>query len=134
MRRVAAVARVSLGLIFVVFGVIGALSGETDMGEEADAFVSAVKDTGYLWPLLKATEIVAGLLLIAGMFVPLALLALAPVALNILLFHAFLSPSPGGLAVALVIAALGLCLAREHRESFAGMLRPRAPRGRTAGE
>lgn len=129
MRRVAAVARVLLGLIFVVFGVIGALSGETDMGEEADAFVSAVKDTGYLWPLLKATEIVAGLLLMAGLFVPLALLALAPVALNILLFHAFLSPSPGGLAVALVIVVLGLCVAHRHRESFGGVLRLRAAPG-----
>lgn len=111
-----------LGLIFVFFGVIGALSGETDMGEEADDFVSAMKDTGYLWPLLKTTEIVSGLLLIAGLFVPLALLLLAPVVLNILLFHAFLSPSPGGLAVALTVLVLGLYLAGRHRSGFASLL------------
>ena len=123
MSRFPSVASVVLGLIFVVFGVIGALSGETDMGEDADAFVSAMKDTGYLWPLLKTTEIVGGLLLIAGLFVPLALLLLAPVVLNIVLFHVFLSPSPGGLTVALLALALGLYLARQYRSSFAAILR-----------
>ena len=117
------VARVLLGLVFVFFGLAGALSGETDMGEEADAFIQAMKDTGYLWLLVKATEIVGGLLLIAGIFVPLALLLLAPVVLNILLFHLFLAPSPEGLAVALTALALGLYLAYRHRSSFAPVLR-----------
>ena len=117
------VARVLLGLVFVFFGLAGALSGETDMGEEADAFIQAMKDTGYLWLLVKAAEIVGGLLLIAGIFVPLALLLLAPVVLNILLFHLFLAPSPEGLAVALIALALGLYLAYRHRSSFAPVLR-----------
>ena len=127
MRQLPLVARVLLGIIFVLFGAIGALSGETDMGEEADAFVLAMKDTGYLWPLLKTTEIVCGLLLIAGVFVPLALLLLAPVILNILLFHAFLSPSPGGLTVALTVLTLGAYLAHHHRSSFSNILRRKAP-------
>lgn len=126
MSHLPVVMRVVLGLIFVLFGVIGALSGETDMGEEADAFVSAMKDTGYLWPLVKTTEIVSGLLLMAGLFVPLALLLLAPVVLNILLFHVFLSSSPGGLAVAVVVLALGLGLARQYWSSFAAVLRRKA--------
>ena len=49
--------------------------------------MGALMDTGYLWPLIKVTEIVCGVLLILGMFVPLALVVLAPVVLNILLFH-----------------------------------------------
>ena len=121
-----------LGLIFVLFGVIGALSGETDMGEGADAFIEALKDTGYLWPLVKATEIAGGLLLIAGLFVPLALVLLAPVAVNILLFHLFLSPSPGGLSVAVLVLALGAFLAHHHRSSFTGVLQRRVRSGRPA--
>lgn len=117
------VARVLLGLVFVVFGVIGALAPETDMGEDADAFILALKDTGYVWPLLKAMEVTSGLLLITGLFVPLALILLAPLALNILLFHLFLSPSPGGLSVAVLVLALGVYLAHHQRSSFAAILR-----------
>lgn len=117
------VARVLLGLIFVFFGVVGALAPETDMGERGDAFIGVLKDTGYLWPLVKATEVTSGLLLITGIFVPLALVLLAPVVLNILLFHLFLSPSPGGLSVAVLVLALGAYLAHHHRSSFAAILR-----------
>ncbi|MXZ36758.1 MAG: DoxX family protein [Holophagales bacterium] len=123
MKRLPLVARVLLGLILVFFGVVGALAPETDMGEDADAFILALKDTGYLWPLVKATEITSGLLLITGIFVPLALVLLAPVALNILLFHLFLSPSTGGLAVAVLVLALGAYLAHHHRSIFAAILR-----------
>lgn len=123
MKHLPLVARVLLGLILVVFGVIGALVPETDMGEDADAFIVALKDTGYLWPMIKATEVTSGLLLITGLFVPLALVLLAPMALNILLFHLFLSPSPGGLSVAVLILALGVYLAHHHRSSFVAVLR-----------
>ncbi len=122
MKQLPLVARVLLGLIFVFFGVVGALAPETDMGEDADAFIAALKDTGYLWPLVKVTEVTSGLLLISGIFVPLALVLLAPVALNILLFHLVLSPSPGGLAVAVLVLALGAYLAHHHRSSFAAIL------------
>ncbi len=123
MKHLPRAARVLLGLIFVFFGVVGALAPETAMGEDADAFIAALKDTGYLWPLVKATEITSGLLLISGIFVPLALVLLAPVALNILLFHLFPSASPGGLSVAVLVLALGAYLAHHHRSSFAAILR-----------
>jgi len=123
MKHLPRVARVLLGLILVFFGVVGALAPETAMGKDADAFIAALKDTGYLWPLVKATEVGSGLLLISGIFVPLALVLLAPGALNILLFHLFLSPSPGGLSVAVLILVLGVYLAHHHRSSFAAVLR-----------
>ena len=123
MKHLPLVARVLLGLIFVFFGVVGALAPETDMGEDGDAFIAALKDTGYVWPMVKVTEVTSGLLLITGLFVPLALVLLAPVALNILLFHLFLSPSPGGLTVAVLVLALGAYLAHHQRSSFAAILR-----------
>ncbi|MYA07245.1 MAG: DoxX family membrane protein [Holophagales bacterium] len=129
MKPLPLVARVLLGVILVVFGVISALAPETDMGEDADAFVVALKDTGYLWPLVKATEITSGLLLLTGLFIPLALVLLAPVALNILLFHAFLSPSPGGLTVAALVLTLGVYLAHHHRSNFSDMLERRVRSG-----
>lgn len=129
MKHLPLVARVLLGFIFVFFGVIGALAPDTDMGERGDAFIGALKDTGYLWPLVKVTEVTSGLLLITGFFVPLALVLLAPVALNILLFHLFLSPSPGGLSVAVLVLALGVYLVHHHRSSYGNVLRRRGRPG-----
>ena len=126
MKHLPLMARVLLGLIFAVFGAIGLfeLGPEPEMGEEAGAFMGAVMDTGYLWPVIKVTEIVCGVLLILGLFVPLALVVLAPVALNILLFHLFLAPE--GAIIGVVILVLGLYVAHQHRSSFGGVLQRKA--------
>ncbi|MDE2924162.1 MAG: DoxX family protein [Acidobacteriota bacterium] len=126
MKHLPTIARILLGLLFVFGGVTGLfeLVEQPEVGEEAAAFMGAIMDTGYLWPVIKVTEIVCGVLLILGMFVPLALVVLAPVALNILLFHVFLEPS--GLVFGVVLLVLGLYTAHQHRESFSGVLKRRA--------
>ncbi len=126
MKHLPMLARVVLGLIFAVFGVIGLfeLGPQPEMSEEAGAFMGAIMDTGYLWPVIKVSEIVCGVLLILGMFVPLALVVLAPIALNILLFHVFLAPE--GSVIGIVILVLGLYIAHQHRESFSAVLRRKA--------
>ena len=126
MKHLPTIARILLGLIFAVFGVIGLfqLGPQPEMGEEASAFMGALMDTGYLWPVIKVTEIVCGVLLMSGLFVPLALVVLAPVALNILLFHVFLAPE--GSVIGFVILVLGLYIAHQHRESFSGVLQRKA--------
>ena len=129
MKHLPVIARVLLGLIFAVLGVVGLfeLGPQPEMGEEAGAFMGAIMDTGYLWPVIKVTEIVCGVLLILGIFVPLALVVLAPVVLNILLFHIFLVPP--GLEVAVTMLVLGTYLAYHHRSSFRGVLQRNAPPG-----
>ena len=126
MKHLPLIARILLGLMFVFGGVTGLfeLVAEPEMGEEATAFMGAITDTGYLWPAIKVTEIVCGVLLILGVFVPLALVVLAPVVLNILLFHVFLEPS--GIPIALFLVVLGLYLAHQHRESYSAVLQRKA--------
>ncbi len=126
MKHLPLLARVVLGLIFAVFGVIGLfeLGPQPEMSEEAGAFMGAIMDTGYLWPVIKVTEIVCGVLLILGLFVPLALVVLAPIALNILLFHVFLAPE--GSVIGIVILVLGLYIAHQHRESYSAVLQRKA--------
>jgi len=85
--------------------------------------VSALFASGYFFPLLKGTEIVAGVLLLGNRFVPLALTLLAPVLVNIVAFHAFLAPV--GLPIPIVLAAGELYLAWSYRDAFAPMLRAR---------
>ena len=125
MKHLPLIARILLGLMFVFGGVTGLFElAEPEMGEEATAFMGAIMDTGYLWPAIKVTEIVCGVLLILGAFVPLALVVLAPVVLNILLFHVFLEPS--GIPIALFLVVLGLYLAHQQRESFSAVLQRKA--------
>jgi uncharacterized membrane protein YphA (DoxX/SURF4 family) len=115
-------ARILLGLIFFVFGLNGFLNflPAPEMGGPAGAFAGALAATGYMFPLIKGTEVVAGILLLSGRFVPLALTLLAPVIVNIVLFHTVLAPS---LPMPLFILALELGLAWAYRDSFRPMLR-----------
>jgi uncharacterized membrane protein YphA (DoxX/SURF4 family) len=125
MNKAAVGARVFLGLIFFVFGLNGFfhfLPQPPMSGPPAD-FLGAIVATGYLFPLLKGTEVAAGALLLGGRFVPLALALLAPVIVNIVGFHAFLAPS--GLPVPMVVLALEIFLAYAYRGAFRPMLRAR---------
>ena len=116
-------ARLLLGLIFAVFGLNGFLHFLPMPPHEgaAGAFIGGLAAAGYFFPLLKATEIVAGLALLANRFVPLTLVILAPITINILGFHAL---APEGLPMALLILLLHVGLAWHQRRVFAPLLRP----------
>ncbi len=106
------VARILLGLIFFLSGIVGLfnlVSPPSNLPQDMVTFMNGMMATKYLFPLIKGTEIVCGALLLFGAFVPLALVALAPIVLNIFLLHAFLEPS--GLPIALFIGALEVYLA-----------------------
>ncbi len=129
-RRLRWAPRVALGLIFFTFGLdyfLGFLPRPSvAMPGAAMAFAGALMKTGYMFPLIKGTEVLAGALLLANRFVPLALAIIAPVIVNILAFQAFLAPS--GLALASVVLALELLLAWTHRDAYRSLLAPRSRR------
>jgi putative oxidoreductase len=117
-------ARILLGLIFFVFGLNGFLNFlpmPTDMPEKAQAFTGGLFQAGYFFPFLKATEVVCGLLLLSGFFVPLALVILAPVSLNIFLFHIILAPA--GAPVAIAIVLLNAFLGWTYMDRYKPMLK-----------
>jgi putative oxidoreductase len=124
--KVIIAARVLLGVIFFVFGLNGFLHflPQPPMSGPPGEFFGALFATGYMLPLLKATEVIVGALLLSGRLVPLALTVLAPIVVNIFAFHLFLAPS--GLPLIIVIVALGVFLAWSYRSSFAGVLRVNA--------
>jgi uncharacterized membrane protein YphA (DoxX/SURF4 family) len=127
-------ARIVLGLIFLVFGLNGFLHfiPQPPMSGPPENFVGALIATGYLFPLLKSTEVVAGALLLSGRLVPLALTVLAPVIVNIVAFHLFLAPS--GLPVPVLVVALEIALARSYWSAFAGLMRVRVAPDRAKQE
>jgi uncharacterized membrane protein YphA (DoxX/SURF4 family) len=120
-----AVARYVLAAGFTVFGLNGFFHflPMPPAPPAAGAFAGALFATGYMFPLIKGTEVVAGLLLLGNRFVPLALTLLAPLLVNIVAFHAFLAPA--GLGLPLVLLAAELYAAWSYRDAFAPMLKAR---------
>jgi len=124
--KLVTVARVVLGLIFALSGLnhlfglvpMPAMSGATAL------FWNGLAGSGYFLPLLGVVEVIGGALLLAGRLVPLALTALAPIALNATAFHLALTPQ--GLPVMALVLAAGIFLAVRHRAAFAPVMRARA--------
>ncbi|HEV8072728.1 MAG TPA: DoxX family protein [Opitutaceae bacterium] len=114
------IARVLLGLLFLVFGLNGFLHfiPMPPPSGLAGQYVGALFVSHYL-SVVCALETVAGFLLLVKRFVPLALAILAPILANIVLFHACLAPS--GYAPAVVAVALWLVLFVRERAAFAGL-------------
>src|SRR5713226_3273503 len=85
--------RTLFGLAFLVFGMNKFLHFIPNPQEPQAAmdFFGALFRTGYFLPLLAATEIVSGALLLSGIFAPFALVLIAPVIVNIFMFHVFLA-------------------------------------------
>jgi uncharacterized membrane protein YphA (DoxX/SURF4 family) len=127
-------ARILLGFIFVFFGLNGFLHflPQPPMSGPPANFAMALIATGYMFPLIKGTEVIAGALLLSGRLVPLALTLLAPVIVNIVAFHAFLAPA--GLGIPILVVALEVFLAWSYRSAFRPMLRVRVEPDTSAEE
>ena len=126
MKIVALIARLLLGLIFVVLGLNGFLNflsmGPMPTGL-AGQFIGALVASHYFW-VVAALQIAGGALLLVNRFVPLGLVLLGPVIVNILLYHLFLNPA--GIALALVVTILWFIVFYAHRQYFSGIFVQRA--------
>lgn len=118
MRVVRVIARILLGLIFTVFGLNGFLHflPMPPMSGPPAEFFGALFHTGYMIRLIFADQVLGGVLLLIGLAVPFALLILAPVVVNIFLFHFFLAPS--GLPLASIVVILEVFLAWTYWERY----------------
>lgn len=117
------IARVLLGLIFVVFGSNAFLrflpmpplpKGIT--GEYLHAFF----ESGYVYAI-GGLQVIGGLLLLVGRFVPLGLTILGAIIVNIWLFHLLMAPELGGMMPAVFVTILELFLVWQYRAAFKGI-------------
>ena len=119
-------AHVILGLIFFVFGLNGFLHflPMPELTGEAGKFFGGLMAAPYFLPVLKVVEVLAGVMLLLRRFVPLALVLLAPVVVQIFLFHAMLAPEGLPLPVVIVLleAYLGFVV---YKDSFRTVLQAR---------
>jgi putative oxidoreductase len=121
MKIAALIARILMGLLFLVFGLNGFLNfiptGPMPTGL-AGQFVTALLQSHYAL-VVSAIQIIGGALLLVNRYVPLALTLLGPVIVNILLFHIFLNHT--GLPMAIVVAILWGIIAFQQRQYFSGL-------------
>ena len=121
MKIVTLIARLLLGLIFVVFGLNGFLNflsmGPMPTGL-AGQFIGALFLSHYYW-VIAGVQILGGVLLLVNRFVPLALVLLGPVIVNILLYHLFLNIS--GIGLAIVVTIIWFIVFYGHRQYFSGL-------------
>ena len=121
MKIAALISRILLGLIFVVFGLNGFLNflnmGPMPTGL-AGQFLGALAQSHYFF-VVAALQVVGGVLLLVGRYVPLALVLLGPVIVNILLYHFLMFPS--GMQLAIVVTILWVIVFISHRQYFSGI-------------
>ncbi len=91
----------------------------------AAEFYNGLLASAYLMPLVASLQLFSGLALLTNRLVPLALVILAPVTVNILLFHLLLDPAH--ILPALGIAAGHLLLLLAYRRYYRGILSAQAP-------
>jgi putative oxidoreductase len=124
MKILTIIARILLGLIFVVFG-SNAFLNFLPMPEMppslARDYTQVFLNSGYVY-VIGAFQVIGGLLLLIGRFVPLALTILAGIIVNILVFHVLMSPE--GIGPGIVVAVLEAFLVWRYREAFAPLFRP----------
>jgi putative oxidoreductase len=125
MKIVTMIARILLGLVFLVFGLNGFLNflnmGPMPTGL-AGQFMGALFMSHYYW-VIAALQIAGGLLLLVNRFVPLALVVLGPVIVNILCYHVFLNHS--GAPLAAVVTVLWFIVFFGKRQYFSGIFEQR---------
>jgi uncharacterized membrane protein YphA (DoxX/SURF4 family) len=114
------IARILLGLIFVVFGLNGFLQfiPPQPIPALAGEFAGLLFKTHY-YVVVFALQFIGGVLLLIGRYIPLALVILGPILVNILLFHIHMAPS--GIGPGLLATVLWFIVFAGVRKAFAGI-------------
>lgn len=108
------IVRVVLGILLVVFGgnkFLNFIPMDAPTGDAA-SFMNSLHATGYIFPVVGVLEVAIGLMLLTKKWVPFAMVLLAPISINILLFHLFLDIPGAG--IALLVAVLNAILIYKH--------------------
>ena len=112
------IVRIALGLALVIFGAnkfLHFIPMEPPTGA-AGEFMNSLGATGYIFPIVGMLEVVIGALLLLKKWVAFGLILLAPISINILLFHLFLDIP--GVAVALLVTLFNGVLIYKHWQQY----------------
>jgi putative oxidoreductase len=122
MKRLSLILKILLGLVFVVFGLnyfLHFIPAPPMSGLPAQA-MGVLAGSGWM-TIVKVLEIALGAMLLANFYAPLALVLLAPITVNIAVFHALIHPE--GLPMGIVLLIIHVILLFLHKSYYQGMLR-----------
>lgn len=112
------IGRILLGGLFT-FSAISFLFGLGEMPPfegKALNFMSGLGGSGYFMVFLKIIELICGIAILSGQFTSLAAVVLAPITINIFLFHAFLDPKT--IPVSIVLLVLNIFILYANKEKY----------------
>ena len=115
-------ARLALGalLLFAVSNAIFSFAAQPPSPPAAQTFLGGLFSAPYFFALLKGTEFLVAIALLSNRFVPLALVVLAPITVNIVLFHTVLAPA--GAPMAVLLFGLQIATMWSHRQNYRSVL------------
>ena len=124
MKVLTIIVRVLMGLMFLFASITYFFVPMTvpPMEGKVKIFNEGLAASGYLMNVVKTVELICGVLLVTGFYVPLAAVVIFPITLNIFLFHAFLAPQPASLGIAIALLIGNLYLFYAKRSHYAGLL------------
>jgi putative oxidoreductase len=118
------IVRTLMGLLFIFASVVvlfNLIAPPPEFPNEvARKFNEGIIATPYFMKLLKVTELLCGIAFVVGRYVPLATVVIAPVIINIFMYHAFVDRT--GLPVAIFLVAANAFVAYYYRQHYAGLL------------
>lgn len=123
MSKVVMISRYLLGIILVVFGLNGFLNFipmPPPTGASGD-FMMALFNTGYIFPIVKGVEVLAGIAFLTNRLPALAAVVFMPISVNIFLFHAVLDPATG--MAAYLVFVLSIILLIGYKDKYLPMLK-----------
>lgn len=106
--------RIILGIVLVIFGAnkfIHFVPMDPPTGTAAE-FMTGLGATGYIFPMVGVLEVFIGAMLLLKKWVPFVIILLAPISVNILLFHLFLDIP--GVVAALLVTVFNAILIYKH--------------------
>jgi len=118
MKFVVIIARILLGLMFLVFGLNPFLKFIPMPPLEGvwGQFLGALFASHYVW-FVGAVQVISGALFLVGRYVPLAIALSGPVIANIIVYH--LTMQRSGAQLAILATVCWIILFFRHRASFA---------------
>ena len=118
------IVRTLMGLLFIFASVVvlfNLFPPPTEFPNEiARKFNEGMFAPPYFIKLLKITELLCGIAFVVGRYVPLATVVIAPVIINIFMYHAFVDTS--GLPVAIFLVVANIFVAYYYRDHYKGLL------------
>jgi putative oxidoreductase len=109
----AKITRILLGIMLLLSGLNKILK---IIPTPADNLIESFGQVDYIFPVVSALEVIIAVLLLSKKWVPFALVLLAPLSINILLFHFYLDFQ--GIVPAIIVAVLNGILIYKHWRQY----------------